>query len=316
MKEQLTLGLAQISPIWLNRAATTQKVISYIEQAAEQHCDLIVFGEALLPGYPFWLEHTEGARFNNTTQKEIFARYLKEGVQIEAGHLDAICSKAKQHQIAIYLGIMERPSDRAGHSLYCSLVYITKTGKIASVHRKLRPTYEERLVWSAGDGHGLQVHPLEAFHVGGLNCWENWMPLARAALYAQGESLHISVWPGAVRNTIDLIPVLAKESRSYVVGVSGVLMKADIPDDFPSVDLLRKNCPEVMANGGTCLAAPDGSWVIEPFEKEEKLLVATIDHQKVREERQNFDPSGHYSRPDVFQLQIDRTRQSIASFKD
>ena len=316
MKEKLTVGLAQISPIWLDRTATTQKITKYIKQAAKEGCKLVVFGEALLPGYPFWLEHTGGAKFNNSVQKSIHAYYLKEAIQIEAGHLEPICETAHQNQIAIYLGIIERPSDRGGHSLYCSLVYINQKGEICSVHRKLRPTYEERLSWSPGDGNGLVVHNLEPFQVGGLNCWENWMPLARASLYAQGENLHISVWPGSVRNTEDLTRVIAKESRSYVIAVSGVLTKNDIPDNFPNAQFLRDSCPEIMANGGTCLAAPDGSWVIEPYLQKEKLLIATIDHAKVREERQNFDPSGHYSRPDVFQLKVNRTRQGLINFEE
>ena len=316
MKEQLTVGLAQISPIWLDRAATIQKITKYIKQAADEGCRLVVFGEALLPGYPFWLEHTGGAKFNDEFQKKIHAHYLKEAIQIEAGHLDSICETARQCNISIYLGVMERPSDRGGHSLYCSLIYINQKGEIKSVHRKLRPTYEERLAWSPGDGNGLVVHDLEPFHVGGLNCWENWMPLARASLYAQGEDLHISVWPGSIRNTEDLTRVIAKESRSYVIAVSGVMTKNDIPDHFPNATLVRDSCPEIMANGGSCLAAPDGSWVIEPLLHKEKLLIATIDHIKVREERQNFDPSGHYSRPDVFQLSVNRKRQGLVRFEE
>ena len=316
MKEQLTIGLAQISPIWLDRVATTQKITKYIKQASDEGCRLVVFGEALLPGYPFWLAHTGGAKFNNELQKKIHAHYLKEAIQIEAGHLDSICETARQCNIAIYLGVMERPSDRGGHSLYCSLIYINQNGEIRSVHRKLRPTYEERLAWSPGDGNGLVVHNLAPFHVGGLNCWENWMPLARASLYAQGEDLHVSVWPGSVRNTEDLTRVIAKESRSYVIAVSGVMTKNDIPDHFPNAALVRDSCPEIMANGGSCLAAPDGTWVIEPLLQEEKLLIATIDHRKVREERQNFDPSGHYSRPDVFQLSVNRKRQGLVRFEE
>ena len=115
---------------------------------------------------------------------------MQESVDIEAGDLDSICAVAKENNIAVYLGTIEKASDRGGHSLYCSLVYIDQSGVIQSVHRKLQPTYEERLVWSPGDGNGLRVHQLEEFTVGGLNCWENWMPLSRTALYGQGENLH------------------------------------------------------------------------------------------------------------------------------
>src|SRR5260370_11796325 len=224
----LTVGLAQIAPVWLDRVRTLQKVKSYVEQAASQGCHLVAFGEALAPGYPFWLQLTDGARFNSPLQKSIFAEYAAQAVQPDAGHLDGLCAAAARHHIAIYLGTVERAADRGSHSLYCSLIFIDPAGKIGSTHRKLMPTYEERLVWSAGDGKGLQTHPLCAFHVGGLNCWENWMPLPRAALYAQGEDLHVAVWPGASRNTRDITRFIALESRSYVVSVSRLMRREAI----------------------------------------------------------------------------------------
>jgi len=311
VSEILNVGLAQIAPIWLDRDASIPKIKSYIAQAGVKKAYLVVFGEALLPGNPFWLEKTNGATFNSPTQKKIHAHYMDQAVCIEYGHLDTICHLAKEKSIAVYLGIIERPLDRGGHSLYCSMVYINQEGEIKSVHRKLMPTYEERLSWSPGDGHGLVTHSLPPFTVGGLNCWENWMPMARAAMYAQGEDLHVAIWPGNKRNTERLIPMIAEESRSYVVGVSGLFRPQDIPDNFPFAELMRKNTKETLANGGSCLAAPDGSWVIEPFIDEEMLICKEIDHERVKEERQNFDPSGHYSRPDVLKLLINKERQSV-----
>jgi nitrilase len=310
-KEQLTVSLAQLAPIWLNREKTLEKVCEYTTMAADEKSKLVVFGEALLPGYPFWLDRTNGAEFNSKVQKEIHAHYMDQAVSIESGHLDSLCKIANDRSIAIYLGTIERPSDRGGHSLYCSMVFINENGEIKSVHRKLMPTYEERLSWSPGDGHGLVTHGLPPFTVGGLNCWENWMPLARAAMYAQGEDLHVSIWPGNKRNTEFIIPMIAQESRSYVIGVSGLFRVEDISNDFPKAELMRNNTTETLADGGSCLAAPDGSWVIEPFTDEEKLVTTTIDHNKVREERQNFDPSGHYSRPDVLKLNVNKERQSV-----
>ena len=210
--DTLTIGLAQIAPVWLDRSQTSEKILGQVHNAAEVDCQLVAFGEALLPGYPFWIGETDGAKFNSPMQKEIHAHYMDQAVQIEAGHLDALCEAAKECQIAVVLGCIERPSDRGGHSLYASLVYIDAEGIIQSVHRKLMPTYEERLTWSQGDGHGLRVHKLGAFTVGGLNCWENWMPLPRAALYGLGEDLHIAIWPGGVHNTQDITRFIAMES--------------------------------------------------------------------------------------------------------
>jgi nitrilase len=311
MASTLKIALAQISPVWLNREKTLAKIMTYVSLAADEGAKLVVFGEALLPGYPFWIDRTNGAQFNSKVQKEIHAHYMDQAVSVEAGHLDSLCTLAKQKKIAIYLGTIERPADRGGHSLYCSMIYIDQQGEIKSVHRKLMPTYEERLSWSPGDGHGLVTHSLPPFTVGGLNCWENWMPMARAAMYAQGEDLHVSIWPGNKRNTERLIPMIAMESRSYVMGVSGLFRPEDIPADFPHAELMKANTHETLADGGSCLAAPDGSWVIAPFTNEEKLVTAEIEHKMVREERQNFDPSGHYSRPDVLKLKVNKERQSV-----
>lgn len=315
-QEHITVALAQIAPVWLNRNATTTKIIDYIRQAAQQGARLVCFGETLLPGYPFWLDLTDGARFNDDVQKDLHAYYVQQGVDIEAGDLDRICLAAKTNQIAVMLGCLERPKDRTGYSVYCSCVYIGADGVIGSVHRKLMPTYEERLTWAAGDGHGLRTHALDGFTVGGLNCWENWMPLSRAALYAQGEDLHVGIWPGNLRNTEDLTRFIAKEGRSFSIAVSGLMRKQDIPADTPHLEKILARCPDMLANGGSCIAAPDGSWIIEPVTDQECLLIATLDRNQVRRERQNFDVTGHYSRPDVTRLVVNRQRQTLASFED
>lgn len=315
-EDKLVVGIAQLAPVWFKRDKTIAKIAKTIELATKEGCELIVFGEALVPGYPFWLERTDGAQFNNEKQKKMFARYLQEGVIIERGDLDAICSVAKEHSIAVYIGIMERAPDRGGHSLYCSLVYIDNKGKIASVHRKLHPTYEERLVWAQGDGKGLVTHPLGAFQMGGLNCYENWMPLARTALYAQGESLHVSVWPGGMHNTYDLPAFIAKESRSYVIAACGLTRAGDLPDDTPMREEILNHETDVILNGGSTIVAPDGTFLVDPVKDKEALIVATIDHAVVRGERQNLDPAGHYSRPDVLKLSVNRKRQCMATFED
>jgi nitrilase len=312
----LTVALAQIAPVWLDRAATLAKVNSYVEQAAGQGCGLVAFGEALVPGYPFWLEHTDGARFNSPLQKTIFAEYASQAVQPESGHLDEICATAARNRIAVYLGCVERAADRGAHSLYCSLMFIDPEGQIASIHRKLMPTYEERLVWAAGDGHGLRTHSVGPFVVGGLSCWENWMPLVRAALYAQGEDLHVAVWPGGIHNTCDITRFIALESRSYVASVSGLMRREDIGDSSGWREIVSAASPDILANGGSCIASPDGQWLLAPSGPEEGLLVTTIDWRRVLEERHNFDPSGHYSRPDIIKLEVNRKRQKIVELSD
>jgi nitrilase len=268
--DRLVVGLAQIAPVWLDRQRTVDKILEYVHQAAEAGCSLVTFGEGVLPGYPFWIDRTDGAQFNSPVQKEFYAHYL----------------------------------------------YIDRAGVIQSVHRKLMPTYEERLVWAQGDGNGLRTHRLESFTIGGLNCWENWIPLARAALYGQGEDLHVAVWPGNARNTHDITRFMAKEGRSYVISVSGLMRLEDIPSGTPHRSSIVANSTDFLADGGSCIAGPDGQWVVEPVVEEERLILATLDHKRVREERQNFDPAGHYARPDVLQLTVNRQRQSTIDIID
>ena len=307
----LRVGIAQIAPVWLERDATLDKVIETVDQAAPAGCALVVFAEAFVPGYPFWLEHTGGARFDEPLQKALFARYAEQAVDIDRGDLSGVCAAARRHGIGIYLGLVERPRDRGGHSLYAALVYIDATGRIGSVQRKLVPTHEERLVWGQGDGHGLRTHTLGPFTVGGLNCWENWMPLARAALYAEGEDLHVSVWPGNPRNTTDIARFIAQEGRCYAIAAAGLLTRDDVPRDVPEYGCVIEQLPTTMAAGGSCIVAPCGDWVLEPVAGEVGLFTADLEQRVVLEARQNFDPSGHYSRPDVTQLRLDRSRRSV-----
>ncbi|MDJ0521186.1 MAG: carbon-nitrogen hydrolase family protein [Planctomycetota bacterium] len=309
--DTLRVALAQIAPVWLDREATLAKVERYVAQAADEGCGLVAFGEALVPGYPHWLSFTDGSRFESARQKAIHAVYLEQAVAIEDGHLDGVCALARERGIAVVLGIIERPADRGAHSLYCTLVTILPDGQVASAHRKLVPTYEERLAWAPGDGHGLQVHRLGGFRLGALNCWENWMPLTRAALHAQGEDLHVASWPGSRRLTEDITRFIAKEGRSFVLSASSLLRKADIPAGFPEYEAIVAAAPDVLADGGACIAGPDGRWVVEPVVGEEALITAELDAARIREERQNFDASGHYSRPDVTRLVVNRERQQI-----
>ncbi len=312
----LKVALAQIAPVWLDKHRTLDKIKASLAEAGAKACELVVFGEGILPGYPFWLSLTSGAQFNSPVQKQLHAHYLSNAVQIEAGELEDICRLAQEYSIAVYLGIIERARDRGGHSLYCSLVYINQEGRIKSVHRKLQPTYEERLTWSAGDGNGLRVHSLKQFCVGGLNCWENWMPLARTALYGLGENLHVAVWPGSETNTTDITRFIAKESRSFVISVSGLMKREDFPAGTPHLEKILENAPAVLANGGSCIAGPDGEWIIAPVTGKEGLIIETLNFNRVLEERQNFDVSGHYSRPDVTKLTVNRERQSVLIIKD
>ena len=307
MADTLTVALAQIAPVWLDRDQTIDKVVEWATRAAEAGAGLVAFGEALVPGYPWWVGQTDGARFDDERQKQWFAHYVEQSCDPQT-HFEELAELASENEMAIVLGCMERAIDRSGHSVYCSLITIGQDGVIQPAHRKLMPTYEERLVWAQGDGHGLRTHSVPPFRLGALNCWENWMPLPRAALHAQGEDLHVAIWPGSKHNTDEVTRFIAREGRSYALSASSLMRREDIPDDVPYADELRAALPEVSGNGGSCIAGPDGSWVIEPVVGREELLVATLDHAFVRRERHNLDVSGHYSRPEILHVEVDPTR--------
>ena len=307
MTETLRAAIAQIAPVWLDRERTLEKMLEWAGRAAEQDAKVVVFGEALVPGYPWWVEFTDGAQFDDDRQKQWFAHYADQSCEPDH-HFKQLAEFAADNDVAIVFGCMERALDRGGHSLYCSMVTILGNGLIQPTHRKLMPTHAERLVWAQGDGHGLRVHKVPPFTVGALNCWENWMPLPRAALHAMGEDLHVMTWPGNRRNTEDITRFAAREGRSYVISASTVMRPADVAEIVPMADELRAALPELCADGGSCVAAPDGSWVCEPAPDQELVIVADLDHARVRRERQNFDISGHYSRPEILHLELDSRR--------
>ncbi len=310
-QETLRVAIAQISPVWLDKAATLEKILETVQEAADMGAELLVFGEAFWPGYPFWLAHLNGAAWESPENKALHAHYMQNAVVPEEGDLAPLLEHCGRLGISLYLGMVERAMDRGGHSLYCTLAYIDAAGQLSSLHRKLQPTYDERLTWAPGDGHGLRVHPLKSFRLGGLNCWENWMPLVRSSLYAQGENMHVAVWPGSDHNTRDITRFVARESRSYVISASSVMTREAIPPHTPYFKELFDNLPHQLANGGSCIAAPDGSWVLEPQSGREGIFMEELPLYRIYEERQNFDPSGHYSRPDVTRLFLNRDRQSI-----
>jgi len=312
----MRVAVAQMAPVWLNREATGERIVEAVDQAAVSGVELLAFGECLMPGYPFWVERTDGARFDSKLHDALFAHYVDQAVCIEDGHLNSICAAAQRNRMCLVLGILERPADR-GESVYASAVVILPDGSIGSVQRKLMPTHEERLVWATGDGHGLRVHRIGAFTLGALNCWENWMPLARVALHAQGEDLHVALWPGNERNTRDISRFMAMEGRSFVLSASGLMRREDWSDELAYADRLKSAAVDLpWARGGSCLCGPDGRWIIEPVNDQEGIFHADIDPAAVRRARRHFDPSGHYSRPDVFRLKVKRQRQTLLKPKD
>jgi nitrilase len=312
----MTVAGAQLGGPWLDVEARMRRVVQAAELAARHGCDLLAFPETYLAGYPFWPPRTQGARFNDPEQKACYAYYLATAIEIGGREVAQLRQLAGDVGLTLVVGVTERGQRSGRGSTYCSLLTIDPKDGLVGHHRKLIPTYDERLVWANGDGAGLSTHAVAGARVGSLNCWENWMPQARQALYADGEDLHVGVWPGSATLTADITRFVALEGRVFSLAVSGVLNQGDIPNDFPLAAELRENSARTPFNGGSALAAPDGSWVIAPMADDEGLIVADIDLRQVSEERLNFDPTGHYSRPDVFHSTVFRARRGAITFDD
>ncbi|MDF1538475.1 MAG: carbon-nitrogen hydrolase family protein [Candidatus Thorarchaeota archaeon] len=290
----------QIAPVFLDAKATWEKLRDYIREAVSEGAKLVTWGETLLPGYPAWLSLSGGAKFNDDDQKTAYATYWREALDLNKSIIiSEMKSLAAEQNVMLMGGIAER----GGSSIYCTLLTIGQDGTIKGRHRKVKPTYEERLVWADGDGLGLRTYPLKDIKVGGLNCWENWLPLARASLHMQGEIIHVAVWPGSERNTKDITRFIALEGRSWVVSVSGLLRPTDFShlkeEEFPMKKIMESHNGTLM-NGGSVIVNPKGEAVAGPLIDEEGIIYADIDPSLAIEERQNLDISGHYSRSDIF----------------
>lgn len=312
----LRIAAIQSRPVWLDAAGTTARVIALMERAAQAGAELVALPETFLCGYPFWVCRTNGAAFDDPLQKQAYARYLEAAVEIEGPELAMIREAAGDLGTFLFLGATERGGRSARGSTFCTLVAIHPERGIVGAHRKLAPTHDERLVWARGDGQGLRAHEFKGWRVGGLNCWENWMPQARHALYCDGIDLHVSTWPGRSSLTADITRFIALEGRVYSVAVGGLLSLSDVPADFPMLEHIVSEYPELPFDGGSAIAAPDGVWIEPPNSGAETILYADAELSRVREERMMFDVSGHYSRPDVFETTVHRRRQQPVEFDD
>ncbi|MFX0066535.1 MAG: carbon-nitrogen hydrolase family protein [Candidatus Hermodarchaeota archaeon] len=290
----------QIAPIFLDAQKTWDKLAQYIREAKSHGAELVTWGETLIPGYPIWLARSGGAKFNDPQQKAVYGKYWQEAIKLNKSLIiDEMKALAKELELMLMGGIAEKE----GGSIYCTLLTISQKGKILGRHRKLKPTYEERLVWADGDGLGLKTYPLKEVRVGGLNCWENWLPLARAALHIQEEIIHVAVWPGSLQLTQDITRFIALEGRSWVISTSGLLRPTDfshlVESEFPMKHIMETHS-ESWQNGGSMIVDPTGKIVAGPLIDQERIIYADVDPMVAIQERQNLDISGHYSRFDIF----------------
>jgi nitrilase len=302
------IAVVQTPPVLLDRGKTLEKAVVLIGQAAAEGADLVVFPETFVPGYPIWMWRLRPGSDMALTN-ELYRRLFDNAVDLERDGLAPLQTAAKEHSVTVVCGVNERDGGVSRGTLYNTVVVIDGDGKIVNRHRKLMPTNPERMVHGFGDGSGLKVVDTPAGRIGTLLCWENYMPLARYALYAQGVEVHIAPTYDSGDAWIGTLQHIAREGRCWVVGSGFVMRVADIPDDFPDRGELYPDADAWVNPGDSLVIGPDGVTTAGPMRKEIGILYADLDPSAVAVARRSLDVAGHYSRPDIFELRVDTEPQ-------
>jgi nitrilase len=311
MSQTVIAAIIQAAPVYYDLPATMDKAADLIQQAAAQGAQVIVFGETWFPGYPIWLDTCRDvALWNHAPTKQVFERLYRKSLTIPGPEVDQLSRLAKQHQVVLVLSINERLALGAGAgTLYNTLITINADGNLINHHRKLVPTYTERMVWGPGDAAGLQAVDTAVGRVGGLICWEHWMPLARHAMHSSGEQIHISVFPTVHEMHQVASRQYAFEGRTFVLTAGGLATAADLPAEFERTPDLQAKPETFVQRGGSAIIAPDGRYLAGPVYEQETILVAELDLGEIIRESMTLDVTGHYARPDIFDLTIQRQRR-------
>lgn len=312
----IRVAAVQASAAFLDLRGTLERVEAWTARAAAQGAAIIAFPETFVPGYPAYLDYCPKATlWGDPAAKEVFARLHENAVEVPGPAADRLAALARKHGVTLVVGVHER----AGRSLFNSLLFYGPDGTLLNRHRKLTPTYTERLIWGMGDPGGLRAIPVPLGGVGaaggaqapsararlgGLVCWEHWMPLARQALHDAGEEIHVAAWP-AVNETHHIASRhYAFEGRCFVIAVGSILRAGDLPPELPLIPERAGNPGRLLLNGGSAIIAPTGRFLAGPVTDEESVVVADCDLRETVREAMTLDVSGHYSRPDVFEFRV------------
>jgi predicted amidohydrolase len=294
-----------------------------MKEAARKGAAAVAFPETWLPGYPVWLDYApEAALWDHPPAKALYRILVENAIAIPGKHLDRLLTMARETGVYLVMGAHER----RGGSLYNTMFYLDRDGQIFQVHRKLMPTYTERLIWGRGDGSTLGVFASDYGHIGGLICWEHWMPLARAAMHAQHEVVHVAQWPGGKELYQLASRHYAFEGQCFVLVAGCVLSRQDVLDGIrslgspePSAIALLESMPgrpeDLLLRGGSAVIAPDSSYVAEPVLDQPAIVCAEIEPQRITEGHLAIDTDGHYARPDIFQLAVNIRPQPNVTYQ-
>lgn len=298
---KVKVAVVQAAPILFNREASVEKACRLTLEAAAQGAKLILFPEAFIPAYPRGLSFGTVVGSRSPQGRLTWQTYWENSVSIPSPAIEALGEAAKQANAYVVIGVIERDGDFSGGTLYCTILYFAPDGQLIGKHRKLKPTAAERLIWGEGDGSTLTVLDTEFGKIGGLICWENYMPLARMAMYGKGVELYLAptadsrdTWQSTMRH-------IAVEGRCFVLGCNQFITKSMYPKDLAGFEDLASQ-PEIMCRGGSVIISPLGEVLAGPLFDQEVMLFADLDLAQIAQSKFDFDVTGHYARPDVFQL--------------
>lgn len=306
------IAVIQKPPVLLDRGKTIEAVLASVEEAVRAGASLLIFPEAYIPGYPTWIWRLRPGG-DMALSSEIHARLRQNAVDLGGNDLEPIQEAATRHGATIVIGLHEIDSQFSGTTLFNTVVVIGPEGTLLNRHRKLMPTNPERMVWGMGDATGLKVVETPAGRLGCLICWESYMPLARYALYAQGMEIFVNpTWDNG-ETCLATLRHIAKEGGTWVIGTATALEGGDIPGDFPERDRLFK-AEEWLNDGDAVVVTPTGSIAAGPLHREKGILYAELDVELARRARRSLDVCGHYARPDIFSLSVNRKPLEPVSF--
>jgi nitrilase len=308
------IAICQQPPALLDLAASLDLAVARVQQAAEGGAKLVVFPEAFLPGYPTWIWRLKPGG-DIVLGNRIHAALRANAVDLEKDGLLRLREAARLHDTVIVVGFHEVDSQFSGTTLFNSVATIGTDGEILNVHRKLMPTNPERMVWGQGDARGLRVVETPVGRVGALICWESYMPLARYALYGQNIDIYIAPTWDCGETWVSSMRHIAREGGCWVLSTATAMQGGDVPSSFPGRDQLFKD-DEWINPGGAVVIDPTGHVLAGPLNRSKEILFAELDVEAARASRKSLDVTGHYARPDIFQLQVDRSRKPPVAFQD
>jgi nitrilase len=301
-REKVTLAAVQASPVFLDRDATVSKACALIAEAGREGANLVVFPESFIPTYPDWVWAIPAGE--SGLLADLYARFLENSVDVPSAATDKLCQAARRAKTNVVMGLSERNAEASGASMYNSLLYIGADGSILGKHRKLVPTGGERLVWAQGDGSTLAAYDTSVGKLGGLICWENYMPLARYAMFAWGTQIYVAATWDRGEPWLSTIRHIAKEGGVFVVSACIPLRKDDIPNSFEFKQKYYGDVDQWINVGDSAIVDPTGDFIAGPIAMQEAILYAEVDLQRARGSKWMLDVAGHYARPDVFELVV------------